>query len=49
MRECINCKHSMGMGSDVWCEHKPEGKQLICQVKILIVLIMNQTNINMLK
>lgn len=19
MRECINCKHSCGLGSDVWC------------------------------
>lgn len=27
MRECVNCKHSRGLGSDVWCGHKPKGKE----------------------
>ena len=26
-RECINCKYSRGLGSDVWCGHKPQGKE----------------------
>lgn len=25
MRECVNCKYSKGLGSDVWCEHNPRG------------------------
>lgn len=27
MRECINCIYSKGLGSDVWCEHNPKGKE----------------------
>lgn len=27
MRECINCKHSRGLGSDVWCSHNPKGNE----------------------
>ena len=27
MRECINCIYSSGLGSDVWCEHNPKGKE----------------------
>ena len=27
VRECVNCKHSRGLGSDVWCGHKPKGKE----------------------
>ena len=27
IRECINCEHSCGGGSDVWCEHNPKGKE----------------------
>lgn len=27
MRECVNCKHSRGLGSDVWCGHNPKGKE----------------------
>ena len=26
-RECVNCKHSKGSGSDVWCGHDPKGKE----------------------
>lgn len=27
IRECVNCKYGMGGGSDVWCTHKPKGKE----------------------
>lgn len=27
VRECVNCKHSRGLGSDVWCGHEPKGKE----------------------
>lgn len=27
MRECVNCKYSRGLGSDVWCGHDPKGKE----------------------
>lgn len=27
MRECVNCKYSKGIGSDVWCGHDPKGKE----------------------
>lgn len=27
MRECNNCKHSGGIGSDVWCNHNPKGNE----------------------
>ena len=27
IRECVNCKYSRGGGSDVWCTHKPKGKE----------------------
>lgn len=27
MRECIHCKYSRGLGSDVWCDHDPKGKE----------------------
>lgn len=26
-RECVNCRHSRGLGSDVWCGHDPKGKE----------------------
>lgn len=26
-RECVNCQHSRGLGSDVWCGHDPKGKE----------------------
>lgn len=27
MRECVNCKHNKGLGSNVWCGHEPKGKE----------------------
>lgn len=27
MKECVDCKYSRGIGSDVWCGHKPTGKE----------------------
>ena len=27
MREYNNCKHSGGIGSDVWCNHNPKGNE----------------------
>lgn len=27
LRECVNCKYSRGIGSDVWCGHNPRGDE----------------------
>ena len=33
MKECVNCVYSRGIMSDVWCGHKPKGKETYMPTK----------------